>query len=206
MPHSYAMHFDSRFVWKEQTTWEILHFFHHLPLDFSTMNCNAKELWRICLNKICASSTKKSREKIFKVHNLFRILPQTWMNTIERLYLSPLTLLSIPVIPVIFLSYWNLLLCACAELSHFYSCLQFGFYRFCSSISFSSYFLFPFFAVKDNRVKHFICAVSVLYTSFCVCSSKCYTKQKYNVLTVCRSMTFHMDSIIHAKSNHKSIA
>lgn len=64
-------------------------FSYHLQLDFSTMNCSAKERWKICLNKICTSSTtQKYREKIFKARNLFRILPQTWKNTKNTLSLT----------------------------------------------------------------------------------------------------------------------
>lgn len=142
-------------------------FSYHLQLDFSTMNCSAKERWKICLNKICASSTtKKYREKIFKVRNLFRILPQTWKNTKERLYLLPLTLL--PIL-VIFLS-WNLSLCAYAELTHFVELLT-----ICTLSSFSSR-IFPLLLwIKDNRVKHFIWAVSVPLS---VCARQSATQNK----------------------------
>lgn len=98
---------------------------YHLQLDFSTMNCSAKERWKICLNKICASlTTKKYREKIFKVRNLFRILPQTWKNTKERLYLLPLTLLPILVIFIVMKS-----IALCLRWTNtLLSCLQFVLY------------------------------------------------------------------------------
>lgn len=176
-------------------------FSYHLQLDFSTMNCSAKERWKICLNKICASSTtKKYREKIFKVRNLYRILPQTWKNTKERLYLLPLTLL--PIL-VIFLS-WNLSLCAYAELTHFVELLT-----ICTLSSFSSR-IFPLLLwIKDNRVKHFIWAVSVvqtLYLFLCVLVKVLHKTKTQRAHRLPFSMAFHMDSTFYAKSNHKSVA
>lgn len=110
-----------RETWKK-TTWEILHFSTFYHWISPTMNSSAKELWKICSNKIWKHKKRKKRYSKSTIYSEFCLK--------HSFYLSALTLLSIFVI---FLSYWNLSLCACAELTQ-----PFVFYRFCSSFSFSS--------------------------------------------------------------------
>lgn len=109
-----------------------------------TMNSTAKELWKICSNKIWKH--KKAKKKKFKVHNLFGISPQT-------LFLSLCPHIAFYICDI-FVILESLALCLRRTKTFYVLSLLFFIFFFLS-------FIFLLW-IKDNRVKHFICTVACI--------------------------------------------